>query len=335
MLRPAFARSLPATVVVLLVIALAGCAGSRANEPAESASGTAGFPLTLTHALGEATIESKPERIVTLGEDLDTLAALGIVPVGYVPVAPGYTDDVPYQADRIDLSGAEVIEGASAEEYSVEQIAALQPDLILATNLYGVESIYAQLAAIAPTVAYEKGWGETSWQDVSRTIGQAVGEPDAAEAAVAETEQYLADLKTELPGLEGRTVAGAFYHTAGTFAANPHSASMDKYTALGMVVKPELLEAVPEGSGDNSVSLEKIQVLDADVLFLSFGSADLQAELESSQLYRNLSAVKSGTAYVNDPADPLPTFAGNGPTLLNIVWLLDQQHATLAKAAGQ
>lgn len=323
-------------VSALLVIALTGCAGSRAGEPAdETGSETAGFPLILTHALGEATIESKPERIVTLGEDLDTLAALGIVPVGYVPVAPGYTDDVPYQADRIDLSGAEVLQGASAEEYSVEQIAALQPDLILATNLYGVDAIYEQLAAIAPTVAYEKGWGESSWQDLSRTIGQAVGEADAAEAAVAETEQYLADLRAELPGLEGLTVAGAFYHTAGTFAANPHSASMDKYTALGMAVKPELLEAVVEGSGDNSVSLEEIQVLDADVLFLSFGSADLQAELEGSQLYQNLAAVKAGTAYVNDPADSLPTFAGNQPTLLNIVWLLDQQHDTLAKAAGQ
>ena len=317
--------------VILFAVLIGGCTSTAADEPA-GAVPERGFPLALTHAFGTITIEHRPQRIVTLGEDLDTLAALGIAPVGYAPTAPGYTDDVPYLKDRIDLSGAQVLDGAELGEFKIEQIAAAQPDLILASNFYGMPDFYAELSKIAPTLAYQKGWGETSWQDQSLTIGRAVGDEDRARAAVAETEQYLAELKQSLPALQGKTVAGAYYHTSGTFAANPRSASMDKYLALGMQVNPPLLKALPEGSTDNSVSRERMDTaLNADFLILSFGSEALRAELAADPIYRRLTAIKNDTVYYNDPNDRLPTFAGNNPTLLNIVWLLEQQRETLAR----
>lgn len=290
--------------------------------------------MTIRHAFGETTIEEPPTRIVTLGEDLDTLAALGITPVGYAPTAPGYTDDVPYLADGIDLSGSEVLEGADTGEFSLEQVAALRPDLILGTNLFNMDKLYGTLSQIAPTIGYETGWGETSWQEMSVTVGRAVGDEAGARAAVADTEDYLADLRAELPGLEGKSVASVYYFASGTFAANPRSASMDKYAALGMHVSPTLLELLPEGASDNSVSMERIEALDADYLVVSFGGPTLRNELESDPLYQGLDVVKRGNVHENDPADSLPTFAGNNPTLLNIPWLLDQEKEDLAKVAA-
>jgi iron complex transport system substrate-binding protein len=324
-------RIIAILTVTLFAVLIGGCSSTTADQPAGAAP-EQGFPVTLTHAFGTITIEQRPQRIVTLGEDLDTLAALGITPVAYAPTAPGYTDDVPYLKDRIDLSGAQVLDGAELGEFKIEQIAAAQPDLILASNFFGMPELYDELSKIAPTLAYQKGWGETTWQETSLTIGRAVGDEAGAREAVADTEQYLAELKRSLPDLQGKTIAGAYYHTSGTFAANPRSASMDKYLALGMRVNPALLKALPEGSTDNSVSRERMDTaLNADVLILSFGSDALRAELESDPIYRQLTAIRNDTVYYNDPNDRLPTFAGNNPTLLNIVWLLEQQRGTLAK----
>jgi iron-siderophore transport system substrate-binding protein len=57
----------------------------------------------------------------------------------------------------------------------LEKVAALAPDLILATNYYGLPNVYEGLSAIAPTVGYRTGWGEATWQDTARVIGRAVG----------------------------------------------------------------------------------------------------------------------------------------------------------------
>ncbi len=313
--------------VILFAVLISGCNSTAAEEPAEAAPDQ-GFPVTLTHAFGSITIEHKPQRIVTLGEDLDTLAALGITPVAYAPDAPGYTDDVPYLKDRIDLSGAEVLDGAALGEFKIEQIAAAQPDLILASNFYGMPKLYDELSKIAPTLAYEKGWGETTWQDLSRTIGRAVGDEAGAVQAVAETEQYLTDLKADLPALEGKTIAAAHY-TPRDFASNPFG--VDGQIPRARDVNPALLRAKPKGSPENIVSREQMDtVLNADFLILSFDTAALRAELVGDPIYQRLTAVKNKTVLINEPGDALPKFAGNNPTPLNIPWLLEQQRPTLA-----
>lgn len=328
----------PARIVALLALVamVAACAAATDRSPDSSTAEDGGrFPITITHAFGTATIESPPERIVTMGEDLDTLAALEITPVGYAPTAPGYDDEVPYLRDKVDLSDSEILEGAETGEFNVGQIAQLHPDLILASNLAPMDdSLYRILSKMAPTLAYTEGWGQTSWQDMSRTIGRAVGQEAKADRAVAATDRYLANLETELPGLQGKTVAGAYYYGTGTFAANPRSASMSKYTDLGMRVSSELLTALPKGSDTNTISMERIDVLDTDFLVISFGSVALRRELMNNPLFRSLDVVKAGHVYEIDTSDALPTFAGNAPTLLNIPWLLDQEKQLLTKVAA-
>lgn len=73
-----------------------------------------------------------------------------------------------------------------------EQIAALQPDLILALYVPSglTQEDYNRLSQIAPTVAPPAGEteGGISWQDLTRTVGLAVGQPDEAERIVADVE---------------------------------------------------------------------------------------------------------------------------------------------------
>ena len=58
-------------------------AASAEESTASGADEETEYPITIQHAYGETVIESKPERIATVGwENQDTPLALGIAPVG-------------------------------------------------------------------------------------------------------------------------------------------------------------------------------------------------------------------------------------------------------------
>ena len=64
------------------------------TENTETESEETQYPITISHAYGETVIESKPERIVTLGwGNQDTVLALGVVPVGVSAANYGYVTE--------------------------------------------------------------------------------------------------------------------------------------------------------------------------------------------------------------------------------------------------
>lgn len=79
--------SLAATAAALLFAGtLTACTSSDDSGTPDgggSTGGDASFePVTISHALGEAEITSRPERVVTLGQgSAETAVALGVVPV--------------------------------------------------------------------------------------------------------------------------------------------------------------------------------------------------------------------------------------------------------------
>lgn len=123
----------------------------RAQEstPAPTTSGTpaGSTDRIVSHAAGQTTITGTPERIVALEwRQVEDVLALGIQPVGVADLA-GYRQWV-----GIPTALAEdVADVGTTAEPGLESIAALAPDLILATTLRH-EMIADQLATIAPTI---------------------------------------------------------------------------------------------------------------------------------------------------------------------------------------
>ena len=76
-------------------------------------------------------------------------------------------------------------------EPELEQIAALEPDLVL-SNAVRHADIYDQLSAIAPTV-YAEAIGET-WEDNLRLAGEALGRSDQAEQMLSGYAQRAAEV---------------------------------------------------------------------------------------------------------------------------------------------
>ncbi len=259
-------------VLALLSVSLVGC-GEAGDDGEVAASNTAGrddiFPVTIEHAYGETTIDGPSQRIVTVGlTEQDALLALGVVPVGateWFGEHPGAIWE--WAADELEALGAqppEIVGDATAVNF--EQVAAQRPDLILALYSGLTEDDYDKLAAIAPTVAQPPGLVDygVSWQELTETVGLAIGQADEAEALVADVEQALQEAAADHPEFAGaRSVMATPYE--GTFVYGPEDPRGRLLTSLGFELPPGLAEATGEDFGGN-LSAERADLLDVDAI---------------------------------------------------------------------
>jgi iron complex transport system substrate-binding protein len=312
--------------IVAALLVVAGCAvPSSTTAPAEAAPAP-GFPVTIEHALGTTTIPAQPTRIVALSFEEDVLSQVGVATVGRTEnyYAPGALH--PWQEGVVDPA---VVPLGGPDGLDLEKMATLAPDLILATNYYGLDSEYEGLSAIAPTVGYRTGWGEATWQDTARVIGRAVGKEADVEQRINEVDGSVAALAAELPGLSGKTFSSVFHHDAGQFTVdtNPEGHTAKLLGQLGMVMSPRIVAEVV----NRSLGAEQVGMIDADLVRLGYATDTLRTELIASPLFQAVPAVRDGRVF---ESDVFGATAGNNPTMLNVPWQLEQQRAVLERVAG-
>src|SRR5690625_996674 len=191
---------------------------SRETTPPATRSGGA-FPVTIDHALGSTEIPAEPQRVVTLGwASQDTVLALGPTPVGIAEDAWAGDDNglLPWTDEAITRNGntigpvgsdADVAVYADAPEVNIEELATLNPDLILATYSGITQEEYDQLSKLAPTVAYPETPWLVSWQDQTLINGKALGLEEEAAELITETEEHIDTSGAENPELLGTTFA--------------------------------------------------------------------------------------------------------------------------------
>ncbi|WP_235947261.1 ABC transporter substrate-binding protein [Candidatus Frankia alpina] len=331
-------RRLKLLVAVFLAVAAlavaAGCDSSGGGgTSAAASSSSAAFPVTLKNKFGTAIVKSQPKRIIAFGYEEDTLATLGITPIAYAKNEYKSDGVFPWLQGKIDLSKSAALD--TSGDLNLEQIAALRPDLILATNFYSLADYYDRLSKIAPTVGYTDDAGIATWQENSTIIGKAVGRNADVQKAIAGTAkivqgvQGVQGVQDGLPGLAGRTFSYSFYYEPGGLAVidDPKTVSVQLYGELGMKLAPGVTTNVV----DRSLSMEKIEALDADFLLIGFATPALKTEMNANKLFAAIPAVKAGRVL---QVDAFIAGAVNNPTILNIPWQLDQLRPTLTKVAA-
>ncbi|GAA3628103.1 iron-siderophore ABC transporter substrate-binding protein [Kineosporia mesophila] len=329
-MRTNFKRAMAMFLAAATMATLAACGSdSDGGTSTESGAGTSSssFPVTIENKFGSTTIDAEPKRVIALSYEEDALATLGITPIAYGK-NPYKTDGVfPWLDGKISLADSTALD--TSGDLNLEQIASLRPDLILATNFYGLADYYDRLSKIAPVVGYTEEAGIATWQENSTLVGEAVGRKADTEKAIADTQAKIDQVKTDLPGLAGKTFSYSFYYQPGGLAVidDPETVSVQLYSDLGM----KLSSGVTENVKDRSLSMEKIGALDADFLLMGFATDDLQKELEGNKQYTGIPAVKDGRSV---EVDAFTAGAVNNPTILNIPWQLDQLKPTLEKAAA-
>lgn len=302
-------------------------ASPDSTAPASSVPGTAptedAFPVEIEHKFGTTVIEERPERVVTIGyNDHDFVLAFGVEPVA-ARWWYGAEDDVTqtWTGDYLTEGEPEVL---LMPELNVEAIAVLEPDLIIGIYSDIDENSYEHLSEIAPTVAQSGAYVDYGmpWQEVTRSVGAALGQPERAEQMVTDLEGRFADARQAHPEWEGQSVVVAAYGDGteiGFFASQDPRSRF--FTELGFTVDAEFDEV----AGDmfyGTISPERIELLDQDVIVwdqISFTEGG-RATLEADPLVASLDAMEDGRAIVLE-GDVETAFGWS--TVLSIPFALD------------
>jgi iron-siderophore transport system substrate-binding protein len=158
----------------------------------------------VTHAMGETTIPAQPKRVVALDQSfVDAVLTLETPLVGYTTYRAIEGGLPAYLGPLAATYGAEAVSVGRLEEPSLEQIAALKPDLILSAKVRH-EAQYAQLSQIAPTV-FSETTGPT-WKENLRLAGQALGKEELAETSISQYEERAAAIGREISAASGGTL---------------------------------------------------------------------------------------------------------------------------------
>ncbi|PRZ41510.1 iron complex transport system substrate-binding protein [Antricoccus suffuscus] len=324
-----------------LALTLTACSSGNADEKSatdQTAQGDASFPVTIDSALGSATIEQKPERVVTIGwGSQDAALALGVVPVGMQDYSSDCgCDDGVLPWDSAALNGKKpTLIKATSKEIPYEQIGSLKPDVILAVNSGLTDEQYKMLSDIAPTVAYpDKPW-LTSWQDQIKTVGKALGLTDKASDLETKANKLIDDAAAAHPEFKGKTIAFGSGTEAGNYNFYYEDDSRNELLKqLGFTPSPSIAKQKSSGgeSFAKKVSMETLSDVKTDVLVAWYLNDELQSEIEGNQLFKDLTAV-STDSYV-PITDPPMVYATSAVTVLSLPWMLDKYLPLLTEAAN-
>lgn len=249
------------TAAFLLTIGLvAGCAAH--SDAAPGAGGTS-ETRSVTDARGRVVeIPMTPGSVVTLSEPTtDAVLAVGVVPVG-ATAARGQTTNL---AGYLPVEAADVRVVGELTAPNLEQLVALAPDLILTDGTsINDDVLIDKLQAIAPTLWVGEA-GNTDWQVGLRSVGDALGRSDAAEAFIANYDAEAERVRTGLGENEGAEVSIVRWGMS-TGAFLPQSTFPARVLADVGLSRPPAQDV--EGSGHSEqVSAENIAMLDGEWMF--------------------------------------------------------------------
>ncbi|GAA3734365.1 iron-siderophore ABC transporter substrate-binding protein [Plantactinospora mayteni] len=284
------------TVLILLTVAAlgAGLTGCTSSDPV-AGEGAGGDTRTITHAMGSTEVPAQPKRVVVLDSDkIDTALSLGVVPIGAAQAGE--------VAGWPSYFGAEKVAGIKQvgllTEPDLEAITALQPDLILGSK-FRQEKFYDELSAIAPTVFTERVG--ITWKENFLLDGQALGKEQEAKDLLAGYEKRAKDLGATLGDAAARKISIVRFRPTEIRVYGPESFSGLVLGDVGLGRPERQLLAGKEDKRFDKVSPERIAEVDGDIIFVTaFGekAAAEQAKVTGGSLWKNLTAVQAGKAYV-------------------------------------
>ncbi|BBL80958.1 ABC transporter substrate-binding protein [Rubrobacter xylanophilus] len=328
--RPEIAtrREFLAGVGALLLLLSAGCAGGGG--------GSQGGSRAVEHRYGVTRISGRPRRVVSLGyQEHDFLYALGIKPVA-VRYWYGDRDDViyPWAEDEAGDVDPEIL-NMPFGQLNFEKIAALEPDLIMGVYAGLTREEYETLSEMAPTVAQPRGYVNfgAPWQRATLMAGRAVGREGRARRLVSGLERRFEEARREHPEFDGATVAVASYGNGekiGFFSSQDARARF--FTGLGFRV-PERLEELARESFYGTISPERMDLLDADLLvWCQLASTEGGREaIEGDPLVRRLDASREGrVVFMEGTLDDALQFG----TVLSLPFLLERAVPRIAAAVN-
>ena len=246
--------------------AVAVTAGLDPFFPSIRSASAADGELRFEHVFGETVLLKPAERVVSLGYNVhDALLALDVVPVGIRQWFGNQPYGVwPWARSYLGDAKPQLISG----EVSMEVVAGLQPDLIVAVGSGISKDEYDVLSQIAPVLMQPKdkaAYG-TSWDDLTRMLGKAVGKVELAEKRIADVEAKFQAVRDAHRDWSGMTAVCAYNFGGETGAFIGSDTRATFLSELGFK-PPQKIQALSETQGFYArLSPEDLSPLDANLL---------------------------------------------------------------------
>ena len=297
----------------LLGAAALGACGAGEQEAAAPTATTVATRIA-NHIYGDVELPTNPQRMVAtvLPFVTDHALVLGLPLVGGTGASGNAQAPFPeYQQERHpnEMEGLKKIQGRP--EMNFEQIAALNPDCILAPE--PGEDIYERLSGIAPTFVFPYTYeaevgGETvqqfDWKQALREIAEAFGRQQQAEEFLSDYQTRAEDLGTRLTERWGDATFAMIYPSE-QLSVSGYAMQTDAlilFGDLGLTPAPFMTPSA------QTFSLEEIPRLEgADVLMVSVNpradegslgrDREAAAPVLESPLWQQLPAVQNDRVF--------------------------------------
>jgi len=242
-------------LVLSVAVGAAACASDGDTRRQTTVPSTAGaFPITLTTANGDVTIEDRPERIISLSPTAtEMLFAIG---ADDQVIAVDDQSNFPPDAPTTDLSGFEP---------NVEAIASYEPDLVVYSTEPGDLGSTLEGLGITTMVLPAATTLEDAYEQLEQ-LGRATGNTDAATAVVVD---MRAEIDSIVSSVEMPQRPLTFYHEL-----DDTYYSVTSQTFIGQLYGLVGLENIADaadgaGGGYPQLSAEYIIRADPDLIFLA------------------------------------------------------------------
>lgn len=335
-----------ASAAAAALFGLASCSSDDTTEPSASSAATdtagATFPLTITHAFGETTIEAKPERVATVQwANHEVPLALGIVPVGMAKATFGDDDSdgiLPWVKDKLaELGGKTPVLFDETDAIDFEGVSDTTPDVILAAYSGLTKEDYDKLSQIAPTVAFpEVAWG-TSLPDMTTMNSKAIGLASQGAALLTTIDQQVAAALKARPTLAGKSVMFAYFDPTDLSSVGFYTTTDPRPGWLHSIgfTTPSAVAAATAASKEfyATVSSEKADTFSDVDIVVTYGDQALLTTLQADPLLSQIPAVARGSFALLGATSPLAAAANPAP--LATPWVLEQYLDLLEAAAAK
>lgn len=287
-------RSVSACALAVLAILASACSSTQAapqpqpTVPAVSSPAASTFPMTLTDDAGrKVTLAKEPKRLLSLASsDTEILFALGL---GDRVVGVDQYSDFPAAAKDKPKVGSFV-------KPEMEKILALEPDLVLGTEMH-VKTTLPELEKRGLTTMIVTPKGVRAVLEGIKLLGQATGRQKEAEALTGAMGDRIASVEARW---KGSTPVRTFFelspelHTAG-----PGSFMDDMIRIAGG-------SNIAAGAGKEwpQLNQESLFLADPEVILLAdHGSAGGQSpqSVAARPGWQQVTAVKAGHVFEIDP----------------------------------
>ena len=243
-------------------------------------------PITVEGEAGELTLDDRPDRIVSLSATHTEI--LYAIDAGELIVATDLTSNYP--------PPAEATVKLDAFNFNVEEIAAVEPDLVITAFDFQGEVAALQAVGIPALYLASASNLEDAYTQIE-TLGTVAGKETEAGELVTTMQSRI----DELAGSASNQTLTFFHEVDNTlFSANSSTFLGDIYSRLGL---SNIADAVPDefGSGYVQLSEEYLFAEDPDLIFLgdaSFGESI--ATVSARPGWDTLTAVQEGTVFELD-----------------------------------